>query len=61
MDQAAPPARKPGEDGQESQPAKPAWPVVIEAERLFEEIANGIRATRKMPPVRLGTAAEAER
>jgi hypothetical protein len=54
-----PPRPKPDAEGQE--PAKPAWPTVLEAERLFEEIANAIRGDRGMPPVRLGTAAGAER
>jgi hypothetical protein len=54
-----PPRPKPGDDDPSA--AKPAWPTVIEAERLFEEIANAIRADRKMPPVRLGTAAVAGR
>jgi hypothetical protein len=54
-----PPRGKPGEESQEL--AKPAWPTVIEAERLFEEIANAIRADRKMSPVRLGGAAVAGR
>jgi hypothetical protein len=56
-----PPRPKPAVEGQEAEPAKPAWPTVLEAERLFEEIANGMRADRKMPPVRLGGATVAER
>jgi len=56
-----PPRPKPGDDGQEPEPARPAWPAVIEAERFFEQLANDIRADRKMPQVRLGTAAAAER
>ncbi len=54
-----PPRAKPGEEGRE--PPPPAWPKVIEAERFFEQLANDIRAERKMPPVRLGTAAGPER
>jgi hypothetical protein len=56
-----PPRAKPAADGQEPEPAKPAWPAVIEAERFFEQLANDIRAERGMPPIRLGTAAGPER
>jgi hypothetical protein len=54
-----PPRARPDAEGQE--PAKPAWPTVLEAERFFEKLANEMRADRGMPPVRLGTAAGAER
>jgi hypothetical protein len=33
----------------------------FEADRFFEKLANDIRAERQMPPVRLNTAAAAER
>ena len=56
-----PPRPKPAAEGQEAEPATPAWPVVIEAERFFEQLANDIRAERKMPPIHLGGAAVAER
>ena len=54
-----PPRPRPDAEGQD--PAKPAWPTVIEAERFFEQLANDIRAERGMKPVRLGTAAQPER
>lgn len=50
------PQPQPGEDDRDVSSARRR--MVSDAECLFEEIANGIRATRKMPPVRLGTAAE---
>jgi hypothetical protein len=50
---------EPGADGREPSPSRRR--VVFEAERLFEEVANDIRAGNGLPPVRLGTAAEAER
>ena len=56
-----PPRPKPAAEGQEAEPGKPAWPVVIDAERFFEDLANAIRAEHKMSPVRLNRAAEAER
>ena len=40
-----PPRAKEGEE------QKPVWPVVVEAERLFHEVANGIRAEYGLPPV----------
>ena len=30
---------------------KPAWPVVVEAERVFHDIANSIRADRGLSPI----------
>jgi hypothetical protein len=56
-----PPRARLAADGQPAEPPKPAWPVVIEAERFFEQLANDLRAERGMPPVRLGGAAVAER
>lgn len=52
-----PPRPKPDD----ATPPPPAWPVVIEAERFFEQLVNDLRTERKMPPVRLNTAAVAER
>jgi hypothetical protein len=54
-----PPLPEPGAEGPEPSPSRRR--MVFDAERLFEEIANAIRADRKMPPVRLGGAAVAER
>lgn len=56
-----PPRPRPAAEGQPAEPAKPAWPVVIEAERFFEQLANDLRAERGLSPVRLGGAAVAER
>jgi hypothetical protein len=56
-----PPRPRPAAEGQQAEQAKPAWPVVIEAERFFEQLANDIRKERGMTPVRLGGAAAAER
>jgi hypothetical protein len=56
-----PPRPRPAAEGQQAEQARPAWPAVIEAERLFEQLANDLRADKKMPPVRLGGAAVAER
>jgi hypothetical protein len=54
-----PPRPKAGEEDQQLSSARRR--AVFDAERFFEELANDIRADRKMPPVRLGTAAAAER
>ena len=51
-----PPRPRAGEDDRELSSARRR--AVFEAERFFEELANDIRADRKMPPVRLGMAAE---
>jgi hypothetical protein len=51
-----PPRPKAGEEDRELSSARRR--AVIEAERFFEQLANDLRADRKMPPVRLGTAAE---
>jgi hypothetical protein len=40
-----PPRAKDGEE------QKPVWPVVLDAERLFHDIANAIRADQGLPPV----------
>jgi hypothetical protein len=45
-------------DGEEP---KSAWPTVLEAERLFHDVANAIRADNKMPPVDQERGAGAER
>jgi hypothetical protein len=45
----------------EGEEPKSAWPTVLEAERLFHDIANAIRADRKMPPVDQERGAWAER
>jgi hypothetical protein len=50
---------EPGADGREPSPSRRR--VVFKAERLFEEIANDIRAHNGLPPVRLDTAAQPER
>lgn len=47
-----PPLPEPGQP----EPSPSRRRMVFEAERLFEEIANAIRAGHKMPPVRLGGA-----
>jgi hypothetical protein len=39
-----PPRAKDGEE------QKAPWPIVLEAERLFHDVANGIRADRGLPP-----------
>ena len=39
-----PPRAKEGEE------QKAPWPIVLEAERLFHDLANGIRADRGLPP-----------
>jgi hypothetical protein len=54
-----PPRPNPGEENPELSSARRR--MDFEAERFFEQLANDIRAERKMPPVRLGTAAGAER
>jgi hypothetical protein len=35
----------------EGEEPKPAWPTVVEAERLFQDIANDIRAGKGLPAV----------
>jgi hypothetical protein len=45
----------------EGEEPRSAWPTVLEAERLFHDIANAIRADRKMPPVDQERGAWAER
>jgi hypothetical protein len=42
-------SRRP-KDG-ESEQTGLAWPAVLEAELLFQDIANGNRVDKKMPPV----------
>ena len=54
-----PPRPQPGEENPELSSARRR--EGFEADRFFEQLANDIRADRKMPPVRLGTAAAAER
>ncbi len=42
------PRRSNSENGEEP---KHAWPTVLDAERLFHDIANAIRADKKLPPL----------
>ena len=42
---------RPRKDAEDSEPAKPGWPTVIEAERLFHDLTNAIRADKGLPPV----------
>jgi hypothetical protein len=35
----------------DTEPPKPAWPTVVEAERLFHDLANAIRIDKGMPPI----------
>jgi len=34
----------------EGEEQKPAWPTVVEAERLFQDIANALRADKGLSP-----------
>ena len=42
------PRRSNNENGEEPQPA---WPTVLDAERLFQDIADAIRADKGLPPL----------
>jgi hypothetical protein len=42
---------RPRKGAEDAEPAKPAWRTVVEAERLFHDIANAIRADRGMAPI----------
>jgi hypothetical protein len=42
---------RPRKDTEDSEPSKPGWPTVVEAERLFHELANAIRADKGLPSV----------
>jgi hypothetical protein len=50
---------QPGEEDQQLSSSRRR--AGFEADRFFEQLANDIRAERKMPPIRLGTAAGPER
>jgi hypothetical protein len=54
-----PPRAKPGEESPELSSSRRR--ASFEADRFFEQLANDIRAERRMPPIRLNTAAVAER
>jgi hypothetical protein len=54
-----PPRARPDEDAQQASASRQR--MVLEAERFFEQLANGIRVDRQMPPLRLGTAASLDR
>lgn len=45
-----PPRRSNNEDGAEQ---KPAWPIVVEAERLFHKVATAIRDDKGLPRLAL--------
>ena len=42
---------RPRQDAEGPGPATPGWPTVVEAERLFHELANAIRADKGLPSV----------
>jgi hypothetical protein len=54
-----PPRAKPGEEDQGQAASRRR--AGHEADRFFEQLANDLRAERQMPPIRLNTAAVAER
>ena len=54
-----PPRATPGEEDQGQAAARRR--AGFDADRFFEQLANDIRAKRGMPPVRLNSAAVAER
>jgi hypothetical protein len=53
------PPRQRADAPEGAEPAKPAWPVVVDAERVFHDIANAIRSDNKMPPIELERSAAA--
>jgi hypothetical protein len=42
---------RPRKDAEDSGPVTPGWPTVVEAERLFHDLANAIRADKGLPSV----------
>jgi hypothetical protein len=42
---------RPRKDAEDPEPAKPGWPTVVEAERLFHDLANAIWADKGLPSV----------
>ncbi len=42
---------RPRKDAEDPGPVTPGWPTVVEAERLFHELANANRADKGLPPI----------